>query len=63
MGSLPDWNVGQPGHDHPRMFRATVTGWAATLAAIACLIAFDLWQAHRLPHAVGLREAAGGSLF
>jgi tellurite resistance protein TerC len=45
------------------MFHATVIGWAATLAAIACLIAFDLWQARRRPHAVGLREAAGWSLF
>ncbi len=37
-------------------------GWAATVAAIACLIAFDLWQG-RSPHPVGLREAAGWSLF
>lgn len=37
-------------------------GWAATVVAIACLIAFDLWQS-RSPHPVGLREAAGWSLF
>jgi tellurite resistance protein TerC len=45
------------------VFEATITGWAATLAAIGCLIAFDLWQSRRNPHAVGLREAAGWSLF
>jgi tellurite resistance protein TerC len=45
------------------MFEATVAGWAATLALIAGLIAFDLWQSRRNPHAVGLREAAGWSLF
>jgi tellurite resistance protein TerC len=44
------------------VFEATFTGWAATVAAIACLIAFDLWQS-RSPHPVGLREAAGWSLF
>jgi tellurite resistance protein TerC len=44
------------------VFHATITGWAATIAAIGCLIAFDLWQS-RSPHAVGLREAAGWSLF
>jgi tellurite resistance protein TerC len=44
------------------VFEATITGWAATVAAIACLIAFDLWQS-RSPHPVGLREAAGWSLF
>ena len=45
------------------MFHATIMGWAATLAAIGSLIAFDLWQSRRTPHAVGLREAAGWSLF
>jgi tellurite resistance protein TerC len=44
------------------VFHATITGWAATVGAIGCLIAFDLWQS-RSPHAVGLREAAGWSLF
>jgi tellurite resistance protein TerC len=44
-------------------FEATVAGWAATLAVIGGLIAFDLWQSSRNPHAVGLREAAGWSLF
>jgi tellurite resistance protein TerC len=45
------------------MFQATIIGWAATIAAISGLIAFDLWQSRRNPHAVGLREAAGWSLF
>jgi tellurite resistance protein TerC len=45
------------------VFEATITGWAATLAAIGCLITFDLWQSGRNPRAVGLREAAGWSLF
>ena len=44
-------------------FQATPAGWAATLAAIGALIAFDLWQSSRNPHAVGLREAAGWSVF
>jgi tellurite resistance protein TerC len=37
-------------------------GWAATVAAIGCLIAFDLWQS-RNPRPVGLREATWWSLF
>jgi Integral membrane protein TerC family len=45
------------------VFEATITGWAVTLAAIAGLIAFDRWQSRRNPHVVGLREAAGWSLF
>ena len=45
------------------MFHATIIGWAVTLAAIGALIAFDLWQSRRKPHAVGLREAAVWSLF
>ena len=45
------------------MFEATIIGWATTVAAIACLIAFDLWQSRSEAHAVGLREAAGWSLF
>jgi tellurite resistance protein TerC len=45
------------------MVHATIIGWAATLVAIGCLIAFDLWQSRRNPHVVGLREAAGWSLF
>jgi tellurite resistance protein TerC len=40
-----------------------IAGWAATLAVIGGLIAFDLWHSLRHPHAVGLREAAGWSLF
>jgi tellurite resistance protein TerC len=44
-------------------FQATLAGWVATLAVIGGLIAFDLWQSSRKPHAVGLREAAGWSLF
>ena len=45
------------------MFEATIAGWVATLAVIGGLIAFDLWHSRRNPHAVGLREAAGWSLF
>jgi tellurite resistance protein TerC len=45
------------------MFEATLAGWAVTLAVIGGLIAFDLWHSQRNPHAVGLREAAGWSLF
>jgi tellurite resistance protein TerC len=45
------------------VFHATITGWAATLAAIAGLIGFDLWQSRAKDHAVGLREAAAWSLF
>jgi tellurite resistance protein TerC len=45
------------------VFEATITGWAATVAAITCLVAFDLWQSRSNPHPVGLREAAGWSLF
>jgi tellurite resistance protein TerC len=45
------------------MFEATIAGWAATVAVIGALIAFDLWHARRSPHVVGLREAAGWSLF
>jgi tellurite resistance protein TerC len=45
------------------VFHATLSGWAVTVAAIAALIAFDLWQGRRNPHAIGLREAAAWSLF
>ena len=45
------------------MFEATITGWAVTLALIGGLIAFELWQSRRNPHAVGMREAAGWSAF
>jgi predicted tellurium resistance membrane protein TerC len=45
------------------MFEATIAGWAVTLALIGGLIGFDLWHSRRNPHAVGLREAAGWSLF
>ena len=47
----------------PGLFEATITGWAVTLAVIGGLIAFDLWQSRRNPHAVGLGEAAGWSAF
>jgi len=40
-----------------------LAGWAATLAVIAGLVAFDLWHGARRPHRVGVREAAGWSLF
>jgi tellurite resistance protein TerC len=42
---------------------ATLTGWAATLGLIAGLVAFDLRHGRRRPHAVGVREAAGWSVF
>ena len=45
------------------VFEATIAGWAVTLAVIGGLIAFDLWHSRRSPHLVGLREAAGWSLF
>ncbi|HEY2320692.1 MAG TPA: TerC/Alx family metal homeostasis membrane protein [Solirubrobacteraceae bacterium] len=38
-------------------------GWAATLGLIAGLVGFDLWHGGRRPHAVGLRDAAGWSVF
>ena len=41
----------------------SVIGWAAMLAVIAGLVAFDLWRGGRRPHRVGVREAAGWSLF
>jgi tellurite resistance protein TerC len=40
----------------------SIAGWAATVAVIAGLIAFDLWHSRRSPHLVSLREAAGWSL-
>ena len=45
------------------MFEVTITGWAVTLGSIGALVAFDLWQSRRNPHAVGLREAALWSMF
>jgi len=45
------------------VFEATIAGWAVTLAVIGGLIAFDLWHSRRNLHVVGLREAAGWSLF
>jgi len=45
------------------MFESTIAGWAVTLAVIAGLIAFDLWQSRRHPHVVGLCEATRWSLF
>ncbi len=63
MGARPHWNDAHPAHDHLPVFHATIIGWAVTLAAISGLIAFDLWLSRRKSHAVGLREAAGWSLF
>jgi tellurite resistance protein TerC len=45
------------------VFHAPLSTWAVTVAAIAALIAVDLWQGRRNPHAIGLREAAAWSLF
>lgn len=45
------------------MFEVTITGWTVTLGSIGALVAFDLWQSRRNPHAVGLREAAFWSMF
>ena len=42
---------------------ATPAGWVATLSLIVGLVACDLWQGRRRPHAVGVREAAGWSVF
>jgi tellurite resistance protein TerC len=42
---------------------ATAAGWTATLGLIAALVAFDLWQGGRRPHAVGVREAVAWSAF
>ncbi|HEX5195451.1 MAG TPA: TerC/Alx family metal homeostasis membrane protein [Solirubrobacteraceae bacterium] len=41
----------------------TAAGWGATLGLIAVLLALDWLLVGRRPHAVGLREAAGWSLF
>ena len=45
------------------MSEVTPAGWAATLAVVGLLIAFDLWYSRRHPRAVGVREAAAWSLF
>src|SRR2546421_8694619 len=45
------------------MLDVTVIGWAITLGLIGGLIAFDLWQSLRRPHAIGLQEAAAWSAF
>ena len=45
------------------MFEVTIAGWVVTLGSIGMLVAFDLWQSRRNPHAIGLREAAVWSLF
>jgi tellurite resistance protein TerC len=45
------------------MFHPSLTTWAVTVGAIGALIAFDLWQVRRNPHAIGLREATGWSVF
>jgi tellurite resistance protein TerC len=41
----------------------SLLGWVATLGLIAGLVGFDLWYSGRRPHAVGMREAAGWSVF
>jgi TerC family integral membrane protein len=45
------------------MFHPTLATWAVTFAAIGALIAVDLWQVRRNPHAIGLREATAWSAF
>ena len=45
------------------MFAVSAAGWLATLALIGGLIAFEMWHSRRRPHAVGLREATGWSVF
>jgi len=45
------------------MFEVSVVGWALTIALIAALAAFDLWQSGRSARATGLRDSAGWSLF
>jgi tellurite resistance protein TerC len=40
-----------------------IAAWAATLGVFAGLVAFDLWHGRRHPHKIGVREAAGWSLF
>jgi tellurite resistance protein TerC len=45
------------------MFEITFGGWAATLAVIGALVAFELWHSRRKPHAIGVREAAAWSVF
>jgi tellurite resistance protein TerC len=44
------------------MAEVTITGWAVTLGLIGGLIAFDLWQSRRNPHATGLRAAVTWSV-
>jgi tellurite resistance protein TerC len=45
------------------MLEVTTLGWAATLALLGALVAFDLSHSRGRPHAVGLREALAWSLF
>ncbi len=45
------------------MLELTAAGWGATLGAVALLFVLDLSVSGRRPHAVGLREAAGWSVF
>jgi hypothetical protein len=45
------------------VFEPTPAGWAATLAVIGGLIAFDLWQSGRSRRETGMREAACWSVF
>jgi tellurite resistance protein TerC len=45
------------------MLELTAAGWAATVGVIAVLFVLDLRVSTRRPHAVGLREAAGWSVF
>ena len=44
------------------MFEVTTTGWAATLAIIAGLLALDWYVLGRRPHVISLGEAARWSI-
>jgi tellurite resistance protein TerC len=45
------------------MLEVTTLGWAATVALLSGLLAFDLLYSGRRPHAVGFREAVVWSVF
>ena len=45
------------------MLHVSTAGWAATIGAIAGLLALDLLISARRPHAIGFREAAAWSAF
>lgn len=42
------------------MLHVSTAGWAATIGAIAGLLALDLLISARRPHAIGFREAEPG---